>query len=417
LAIHSVISSPLWRNRNFAALWVGQTISMVGTRVNLFVVPTLAIIVLHATPTEVGVLNTVATAPYIVVPLIAGVAADRLPRRRIMIACDLARAVLVGAITLLFVLHALSLPALYVLVVLAACGSIFFDVSYRAFLPDLVAQDQLADGNAKLQLSTSGSVVFGPSIAGVLVQAFGAAQSLLLDAVSYVASAISLWTLPSPPPAATGERTARSALRDIGAGIQVVWRTPALRLITVVTALINLGNQMVLAIVLLFAYRDLRLNPAQVGLAVGIGSVGFVLGALAAPWLIARLGFTGSLLVCSLGFVAGFGAIPAGLLFAGPVILAAGYFVFYFAFPIYNTNVITLIQSRSPSAALGRVMATVTWVTWSTLSVGAILGGTLGDAIGLAPVILLGAAIMGVGALGIVLQRGLEPEAGSGAAA
>jgi MFS family permease len=416
VAIHSVISSPLWRNRNFTALWVGQTISMVGTRVNLFVVPTLAIIVLHATPAEVGLLNTVATAPYIVISLIAGVAADRMPRRTVMIACDLARVALVGAIPLLAAVHLLGLPALYALVLLASCATIFFDVCYRAYLPDLIAQDQLADGNAKLQLSTSGSVVLGPSIAGALVQAFGAAQTLLLDAASFAVSALSLSILPSPRAHAAGERSARGALRDIGQGLRVVWDSPTLRLITIVTAFINLGNAMVLATVLLFAYRDLRLDPGQVGLAVGIGSLGFVLGALVTPWLIARLGFTRSLLLCSVAFVVGFGAIPAGLLFGGPFVLGAGYFIFYFAFPVYNTNVITVIQSRTPADLLGRVMATVTWVTWSTLSVGAILGGGLGGAIGLAPVILIGAAIMGLGALMVVLRRDLEPEPAATAA-
>lgn len=169
-------------------LWIGQSISVFGTPVSQIAIPWIAIKILDASAFEVATLTTFEFLPFLLFALPAGVWVDRLPRRSVLIAGDIGRALLLATIPLAYVLDALTLGRLYVVGFLVGILTVFFDVAYQAYLPSLVARDQLVEGNSKLQLTASGAQIAGPAAGGGLVQALTAPYAVLADAISFVQS-------------------------------------------------------------------------------------------------------------------------------------------------------------------------------------------------------------------------------------
>ena len=222
LAIH------IRRKDDFRKLWAGQTISALGSRITREGLPLTAVIVLKATALQMSVLSAIGSASVLFFSLGAGIIADRFRRRSIMIAADLGRAALLSMVPALALLHRLSIIHLIVISALAGVLSVLFDVAYQSYLPSLVAPGQLLEGNRLLALSEATAEVLGPSLTGVLVQLITAPLAVLLDAISFVISALSLTSIgtrePGPQPA-----KAVSARQEIWEGIAAVLSHPALR--------------------------------------------------------------------------------------------------------------------------------------------------------------------------------------------
>src|SRR5215212_6430306 len=180
----------LWHHRDFLRLWTGDSISQIGTMVSLIAMPLLAIKVLDATPFEVGLLSTFETLAFLLVGLPAGAWVDRLRRRNVLIVGDVGRAVLLGSLPVAWYFDVLTLVQLYAVALAAGVLTVFFDVAYQSYLPTLVGRDHLVEGNAKLEASRAVSAIAGPSIGGGLVQALTAPYALLVDAASYLWSAV-----------------------------------------------------------------------------------------------------------------------------------------------------------------------------------------------------------------------------------
>jgi MFS family permease len=181
------------RNReDFNKLWFGQTVSLLGSRVSILALPTVALLVLHGTAFDVGILNGLGFLPFIVIGPIAGVWADRVPKRSLVIAADVGRMLVVATIPVAFEIHELSLGLLFVVASITGGLTVLFETSYQAYLPGLVGTGGLVEGNQKLQLSSSVTQVTGPSAAGILIQVFGSATVILGDALSFAVSFISL---------------------------------------------------------------------------------------------------------------------------------------------------------------------------------------------------------------------------------
>jgi MFS family permease len=185
---------------DFRRLWAGQTVSVLGTQVTYLALPLVAINVLAATTFQVGLIETAAFAPFLLVGLPAGAWVDRMRRRPVMIATDLARGALLATIPLAAALHALTLLQIYAVALLTGVATVFFDIAYQSYLPALVGRDGLVEGNAKLQASESIAQVGGPSLAGFLIQAITGALAILVDAGSYVVSAASIASIRKPEP-------------------------------------------------------------------------------------------------------------------------------------------------------------------------------------------------------------------------
>jgi MFS family permease len=383
----------LWRHADFVKLWTAETISQLGTQVTLLALPLTAILILHADAFEVGLLGTVEFLPFILVGLPAGVWVDRLRRRRILIVGDLGRAFALGSIPLAYELGVLHLPQLYVVAFVAGVLTVFFDVSYQSYLPSLVDRDRLVDGNAKLEISRSGAQLAGPGLGGLLVQALTAPVAIFADALSYLWSAMWVFLIRKKEPAverpADGHRSMRIEIKE---GLRYVWRHPLLRPIAFCTGSSNLFSSMFIAILVLFAVRTLHMKPGAIGLALGLGNVGFLAGAFSAQRIARRVGI-GPAIIGSIGLSSPIWLlIPLATPSTGFAILLVSTLVTGFGgMAVYNINQVSLRQAITPLRMQGRMNATMRFMVWGTLPIGSFVGGVLGNTIGLRPTLWVGA--------------------------
>ena len=187
----------LWRHRDFLKLWSAETISQFGSQVGGLALPLVAILVLDASAFEVAALTTVEFLPFILFTLPAGVWVDRLHRRRILIAADIGRALVLSVVPIAYLAGVLAMWQLYVVGFIAGTLTVLFDVGYQAFLPELVPRARLPEGNSRLEVSRSAAQVVGPGLAGFLVGAITAPLAILVDAVSYIVSSLFLFRIPT----------------------------------------------------------------------------------------------------------------------------------------------------------------------------------------------------------------------------
>jgi MFS family permease len=385
---------------------MGDTVSQIGSQVTLLAVPTVAILILHAGPFQVGLLSALEFLAFPTLGLVAGVYADRLRRRPIMIVCDLGRMLALGSIPVAYLLNALVLEQLYVVALLTGIFTVFFDVSYQSYLPVLVERSNLLEGNTKLEISRSVAQVSGPAIAGFLIQWIGGAKAVAVDALSFLVSAVALSTIrtPEPEPKPAGASGATGFIAEMKEGIVVVFKNPILWRIAACTATTNFGSIMVFgAVLLVFMYRDLHLSAAVVGIIFAIGSVGSLLGALMASWISRRLGL-GLTLGTSI-VVGGVSLLltPLALLGAPVLVLGATGLVTGITIPVYNINQVSLRQAITPDRVQGRMNATMRTIVWGTFPLGGILGGILGTTVGVVQTIILGGVLSTLAALWIFL--------------
>ena len=372
-------------NRDFVKLWAGESVSLIGTQVTQFTMPLVAILSLHASALQVGVLNALKFAPVVVIALLAGVWLDRRKRRPVLICCALANAVLIALVPLASVTGLLSIGLLYVVVTLSGSLSVIFDVGALAYVPFLVERRHLAESNARLQASFGVAGFAGPGLAGLLVGLITAPVTLSVDAVSYLFSAAGLISIrkPEPEPAAPADRP--SVRRSINEGLQAVYGRPLLRVLLAQSATLNIGFGAVSTIFTVYGIRVLRLSPFELGVAVGALAVGAVLGSLVATRLRNAIGLGHAMAVA----VAGVSASPGLLLIPHHrggltmVLLMGGWLGHGLGIAIWNTNTITLRQALTPMRLLARMNASYRMLLFGALPVGALAAGALGSAVGL----------------------------------
>jgi len=382
----------LWRHSEFVKLWIGQTISQFGTQVSQLAIPLTAALVLEATPAQMGLLSALEFLPFLVLSLFAGVWVDRTRRRPILIVSDVGRAVLLGSIPLAAVLGALRIEQLYVVGLLMGVLTVFFDVAYQSYLPVLVSREHLVEGNSKLEVSRSVAQIAGPGLAGVLVQLITAPAAVFVDALSYVASVISLLLIHTVEPAPVRHSGSSASMwAELREGLGVVVFNPLLRSIAACTGHSNLFGNAVQAVFVLYVTRELGLEPFLIGLIFAASGPGALIGAVIAGDVARRFGLgatiVGSIFVGALANL----LIP---LAAGPTwlvttMLMVNAFVAGLCNPVYNINQVSLRQAITPDHLQGRMNASMRFIVWGTIPVGALLGGTLGQVFGLWPTIMV----------------------------
>jgi len=384
----------LWKRPDFLNYWAGQAISQLGSQVTLLAIPLLAVLTLRATPLQMGILAAAETAPFLLTGLLAGVWADRQRRRPILIAADLGR----GALLLLLPLAAwagrLRMEHLYAIGFLVGVLTVFFEVAAQSYLPSLVPRERLVDANGKLQTTRSTAQVAGPGLAGVLVQAASAPVAILLDAASFLLSALSLWRIHGSEPVPAARQDDVNLWREIGEGWRVVARNPILRAFAGKVAIANLGFQVLMTVFVLYATRDLGLDAAHLGLVFAAGSIGSLLGALLAErtarWRGIGPAIVGGSLVAALGLL----VVP---LVDGPPVVTVPLLVGALCLDglgsvLADVHMLSVQQAITPDRLQGRVNATTRFLTWGILPLGGIVGGALGTTIGLRPTIAVGVA-------------------------
>jgi predicted MFS family arabinose efflux permease len=393
----------LWFHPDFRRLWAGDTVSQLGTFVGQTAIPLLAATVLAASPFEMGVLTAAENAAFLLIGLPAGVWVDRMRRRPLMLRADFARAALLCTVPAAWWTGVLTLTQLIVVSLLVGVGTVFFDVSYQSYLPSLVGRDQLMEGNAKLQASQSTALVTGPGIGGGLAQLAGAANAVLVTGAGYLASGLFLLriktTEPEPEP-----HDGTSLHSRIAEGLRFVFGNPALRAITLCTALGNFGGTILESMRILFLTRNLGLSPGAVGALMTMLGVGGVLGALTAGFWIRRIGQARSIWLVPLV------TWPAELLtpLAQPgwriTLAMAGMAVMSYGVIIYNVAQVSYRQAICPDRLLGRMNASVRFVVWGTMPLGGLAGGALGAWLGVRGTLWVSGVLLVVPLLPLLLS-------------
>src|SRR6202165_4296686 len=387
-----MLRGKLWRDGEFLKLWFGQGISELGSQVSQLALPTVAILVLGATPFQVGLLAALETLAFPLLGLVAGVYVDRLRRRPIMIVCDLGRMLALASVPIAFGFNVLTMPQLYVVALITGIGTVFFDVAYQSYLPALIQRADLVEGNTKLQVTGSVAQMAGPALAGFLIQLVGSARAVAADAASFLISVVSLWWVrrPEPSPKPASESGRQGFWSEMLEGIRVVFGSPTIWKIAGSTSTWSLRSSVFFAVYLIFAYRVLHLSPGTIGVIFGAGAVGGLLGAFSASWVARRIGLGPTLFVTSvIGGLAGILIPIAQFGLAVPLLLAATVVV-SFTNPVYNINQVSLRQAITPDRVQGRMNATVRTIIWGTMPIGAFIGGVIGKTYGLVPGMYVG---------------------------
>jgi MFS family permease len=397
------------RDPQFLRLWAAETISHFGSSITGIALPFVAITLLGAGPLEVAILNLADFLPFLLIGLLAGALVDRLPRRAVLIGGDLGRAGLILTIPIAFLAGLLTLTQLIVVGFSVGVLTVFFDVAYQAYLPSLIGRQDLVEGNSKLEFSRAAAGLLGPGLGGLLVEVLRAPVAMLVDAASFLVSALFLTTIKDRAAAADStiggtlkrgdgltETPAHGAMRrEIAEGLRFVFGHPVLRTIGAATATSNLFSSIGGAAFMLFAINELQMSPALIGLAFSLGSVGGLVASLVAGPLSRRFG-VGRVIVATVAlggpfeFAVGLGSAGADAL--NLLLIAAAGFAMGGSGTIYNINQVSLRQAITPEAMSGRMNATMRWFVWGTMPIGSIIGGIIGETLGVRAAILIGGA-------------------------
>jgi len=383
----------LWLHRDFLKLWSGQTISLFGSEITSLALPLTAILVLGATPAQMGILGAVQNAPYLLIGLFVGVWVDRLRRRPLLIGVDLGRAILLGSIPCAALLDRLDLGLLYVVGFIVGILTVLFDVAYQSFLPTLVQRLNLVEGNSKLEMSRSIAQITGPGLAGVLIQVLTAPLAIIIDALSFAISALFFGVIHTPESAPVGKDQRQSIWVETGEGLRVVMRQPLLRTIIGCWSTFGFFTGMQLAVLALYVIRELGIAPAVFGVIFLCGGIGVFLGAAITRQVTHLLGLGPAILIgLFLDGIAGLFFPLAGSLRSIAIpLLAAGQILSGIGLPIFRSNQLSLRQVLTPDRLQGRVNAISQSSVWGIRSIGALAGGFLGQRIGLQQTLLIGA--------------------------
>lgn len=377
----------LLRERNFALLWCGETVSSVGSAMAAVGVPLLAVAVLRASTFAVSALTAAAYLPWLLIGLPVGAWVDRLPPRPVLIISDLVSAVLYASLPAAAWAHVLTIGQVLFVELVAGAAGIFFTTAYIVYLPVLVRPDDLLEGNAKLSGSQSVASISGRGVAGLAARAVGTANSLLFNAGSFLVSAACLLAIRAAGPGPARDRVERtSTLRaDIAEGLLFIVRDRLLRTLAIYPAVSNMALGGILALSVLFLVRVARIGAAEVGVLLAAGDIGGLAGALVARRVAQRVGSARILLLGVV--VAGLAALLIPLTAAGTraAFFVAGSGLVFAAIASNNIVLISFRQTYTPAEILGRVIASQRFLVFGTAPLGALLAGALGTALGIRP--------------------------------
>ena len=380
----------LWHHLDFRRLWIGETVSQFGSMISQLALPLVAILTLHASTFEVGLLTAFETAAFLLVGLPAGAWVDRMRFRSVLIVNDLVRAAAMGSIPLAWALGVLTIGQLFVVALVGGVSTVFFDVAYQSYLPELIDRAELVDGNAKLQASESVAQVSGPPIGGLLIQAFTAPYAVLVDALSFLWSASWVGAIRARP--AERERAPERHLgREIGEGMRFVVGNRMLRSIAMCTGSSNLFSSIGFAVIYVLLARDLHLSAGVIGAITATSAVGGLIGAFVAPRAARRFGqgptiWLSIVAAAPFAFVAPFVQRNWSL-----ALLALAQMLWWAAAVVYNITQVSFRQGLCPPALLGRMNATMRFLVWGTMPIGGLIGGVLGSAFGVRTALLVAA--------------------------
>lgn len=364
----------------FWTYWSAGAISGVGSAVTAIALPLTAVSVLDASAFEVSMVAAAAYVAWIVVGLPAGVICQRIPMRGTQVTMDLVRAAAIGSVPVAWWLGNLTVVQLVVVALVISFADVLFDVSNSTFLPSIVAKDDLAARNSLMSGTFATTQLGGPSLGGGLVQLFGAVGTLLVDAVSYLVSAVLLRTLPAR--AVDRPETWPSMTAMIRDGWRFVTRHPVMGPCMWSATAVNFVCGAHHALLPLYLVRDLDASPALVGLLIATDGLGTLLGAALTPRFGRLFGSARAVVAASIFLGAAALLMPIGEGWIGMVCFGVGLFGFSGGVVVLSICTRTYRQVASPPDLLSRVMATVRFVSWGAIPVGAVFAGVVASVLG-----------------------------------
>jgi MFS family permease len=385
-------ASSLWRSPVFLRFWGADASLDLARQSSIVVIPLIGALTLDASPFEMGVLGAAATAPSLLISLVAGVWVDKLPRRATMIIAALARSLLALSIPVLWWFDLLGVWLLAAIAFLGGTTALFFDLSRLAWLPSLVGRTRLADANGKMNASKSTAQMLGPTIGGAVAGAASPPLAMLLDAPASLGSALLTRGVPVDTSHSSSNTPKGSAWRQGVEGLELSLRNPILRATIGSSGLTSLFGHVFLAVYVLYMANSLGLSSFEIGLVFGIGGFGALIGSFLAAPLAQRFGVGRTISAGWLLFGLGGLPIPLAILvpeYALPLVIISEFFQ-WLVLPLAEVTQLSLRQAITPDNYLGRVSASYRFFVAGMIPVGSILGGTLGSLIGLQATLLIG---------------------------
>lgn len=385
--------------RDFLLLWAGQSTSLLGDQLMVVALPLLTVVTLGHSPAQAALMPFALFFPFLVLGLPAGAIADRCRLRRALMVCDAVQLSVFTTIAVLAALRLLPFPLLLLLVSVAGCANVFFQVCHSSYLPRIVTEEnELIRGNSRLSLSESLSRTLGPMIAGPLIALTGPVVAVATNGVTFVASVLSLRSITHREPIPSVAKRRRGWMRrEIAEGLSFALHHPMLQPVLLCGCVYVLFLSMVEATVVLYTRDVLGLSPLEIGFVVGATAAGFPVGNALSGRLYRRLGVAWTLVLSASVSVAGLVAMPlAGNVFHSVLGLVIASVVHGVGEGTFAPTSLTLRQTATPPHLLGRVNAVQRFLLWGTVPLGSVIASSAIALSGLP-------AAMWIGGLGTVL--------------
>ena len=380
---------PLLRVPGFRLLLGGDFAARLGYQTAQFLFPLIAVVKLHSTGFQTGLISAAQFIPVVIFSLVAGLVAERTRTRGLILLTSVIRGAALGVLGLVCGTVGLSIWFLAIAALVVGSATVFYDTGFQSGIPRLLRPSELARGNGLLQASTSTTQMAGPTLAGLLLQAAGPPLAIGIIAATFVGAVVAFTLLKAADQqwaAASRDRGGADRepdKRSVLAGLRFTWSCRPVRDLCVQAGMFNLHEQAFLTAFLLFGVRSAHLTAAVVGALIGVASVGALIGSLASgrlsPFLHAGATLTVGLPTASAAFLIGPLLTPA---LPTEVAFGAAFLVNGLALGAYNVYSMSLRQAIPPPESLGSVIASYRMVSWGLIPVGALVGGTLADVLG-----------------------------------
>lgn len=373
----------LWQHAGFMRLWAAQSISTFGARIARTGIPLAAVLTINANPIQLGLLAAITTAPGLLASLFSGGVVDRSRRRPIMIYADLVRAFVLALIPISAALHLLSTVELFLAAACVGGASAVFDVADHAFLPSLIGRQDLVEGNAKLAVTESVAEIGGPALAGWLVQLLTAPIAIGFNALTYVGSALLLATI------AVDENHADRRQRapwyhDLGSALRLVIDNALVRPLFLMSILGGFFSAFFSALYTVYAVHVLGLSAGVLGAIIGMGGIGALMGAAISRTMCRTFGVGPTIVLCNVvaALSAFFVPFASGSLLTKVAMMVAAQLLGDSLAVAAIIPASSLRQTVLPANMLGRSAALFQVGSGSATVVGALVGGLLGQTVG-----------------------------------
>ena len=382
LSIRSWLHHPLTHNVAFMHLWAGQTAAEIGFQVGALATSAIAISLLHASETQIGLLSALQTLAFLLVGLPAGAWVDRWRKRRVMIVANLARIVALVSIPIAYVFSSLTLVHLMVVATILGLSTVFFDVAYQSYVPMIASKRYIGAANGRLEASYQVGLAGGPGLGGWLLGIVAAPLVYLLTAATYVASTWAIWRIRTPEP--TPVRSDATLGAQIREGLAFVRGQRILFPLFSCIAAAAFANAGIRVLLPLLVLRTLSMSATQLGLLLSAGAIGGILGALTRPAWITRLGIGRTLVITNIIGILVIVAQPASIHAPGMaawIIAVSGVASSYFL-TVYNVTQMSLRQEICPPDMLGRMNAIFRFAVWGVMPLGSFVAGIIASWVG-----------------------------------